>query len=196
MLTGRPPFEGDAALSIRDPTPATRSRLGWRTYGGPAQRSVPYRPQDARQSPAGPAPDRRPVADGTPRLGARGPGRRLAERDWKIGPQPELQTLTAARAEATQQLAAVLQREASWRRRPHLFWRLAGLVFLAFLSGSVLAWATRPAPLLQVSEAELPRSTAAHGARPVSVRRQHGTQRAWESVERYFPAEQNEQNRY
>lgn len=196
MLAGRPPFEGEAPLTIaiqhlhkepprleelRPDLPSGLCRIIHKMLA----KTPPERHQTAAQL----------------LTELRGLAIAGLEEDWPSGIEewtaPELEALTAARTEATQQLAAVLQTEGALRRRPHRFWQGAGLVFVAFLAGSVLAWATRPPPLLQVSEDELPKVE-----QQSTVRDQYlyaariGTQRAWESVERYFPVDQNEQNRY
>ncbi len=196
MLAGRPPFEGDTPLNIaiqhlhkepprledlRPDLPSGLCRI--------IHKMLAKATRDRHQTAAQLLTELRGLA-----IAGLEEGWPSGMEDWTA---PELQALTAARTEATQQLAAVLQREESWRRRPHLGWRLAGLVLVALLAGSVLAWTTRPPPLLQVSEEDLPKIE-----QQPTVREQYlvaasiGTQRAWESVERYFPAGQNEQNRY
>ena len=196
MLAGRPPFEGDTPLNIaiqhlhkepprledlRPDLPSGLCRI--------IHKMLAKATRDRHQTAAQLLTELRGLA-----IAGLEEGWPSGMEDWTA---PELQALTAAPTEATQQLAAVFQREASWRRRPHRGWRLAGVVFVAFLAGSVLAWATRPSPLLQVSEEELPKVEP-----QPTVREQYlyaasiGTQRAWESVERCFPAGQNEQNRY
>ncbi len=99
--------------------------------------------------------------------------------------------------EATRQLAAVMRQETTNPVRPATLLGLLGLVLMAFLLGGLFAWARRPAPLLAVAAEDLPiiqrqqtvREQFFHAA-------QIGTKEAWESVARYFPPQESEQNNY
>jgi len=195
MLAGRPPFEGETPLKIaiqhlhnepqrledtRSDLPEGICRI--------VHKMLAKRPHDRYQNASELLRDLRavPVAgvDETWMAGIE---------DWNVA---EVVALSAARTEATRQLAAVMRdgdANSSWRR--YLF--AAVLVLTALLLGVALAWATRPAPLLQLGAGETPMV-----ARQQTVRDQYfhameiGTEEAWSSIAKYFPPSESEENRY
>ncbi len=196
MLAGRPPFEGDTALSI------ALQHL----------KQEPKRLEDLR----------RDLPPGLCRIVhtmlAKAPADRFQnatellkelralriegdEVEWASGldewSDAELAALASARSEATQQLAAVMQSQAVAQRR----WRLLTmavvlLVVVAFGGGAGLAWLNRPPSLLEIPASQQPRVPQMD-----SVRSQYiyaslvGTEAALRSVEAYFKPALSAENR-
>jgi eukaryotic-like serine/threonine-protein kinase len=196
MLAGRPPFEGDTPLSIavqhlhkeparledaRPDLPSGLCRI--------VHKMLAKSPQDRYQTAGELLTELRSLQlAGVPGSWPSG------DDQWNA---PETVALTAARVEATQQLDAVLRREAAIRRGPRLGWRWAVAVVVAAALGAGWAWFRRPAPLLQVSEADLPevqRQTRVEDQYLYASRL--ATESAWQSLSKYFPPEASEQNRY
>ncbi len=197
MLAGRLPFEGETPLNI------AVQHLN----------SEPDRLEDLRQDlPSGlgrivhrmmakRAEDRYQTAGDLLR-DLRGLQAEGLDVDWSAGTEewttPEQMAMADARAAATQQLSAIMRNESSaGRSRWSLALWTSGGVFVAFLLGLLAAWATRPAPLLAVSPEDVPEVE-----RQPTVQDQYfqatmlRTEDAWMSLNRYFPAEKSEQNRY
>ncbi len=196
MLAGRPPFEGDSPLSVavqhlnkesprledqRSDLPGGLCRI--------VHKLMAKRPEDRYQTAVDLLKDLKslnvPGVDET--WAAAGEG-------WTAS---EVVAHTVARTAATQQLAAVMEREAAVTVRRGYGGVLAALLLAAFLLGGGLAWFRRPPPLLAVSDQELPSVE-----RKATVRDQYllaaeiATEEAWKSVAREFPPEENEQNQY
>jgi serine/threonine-protein kinase len=193
MLAGRPPFEGDLPLNIavqhlRTPPP----RLEDLRPDLPAglhriiHKLMAKAPPDRYQTAAELLVDLR----GLPVEGL--------EDGWPsaLETREDTGSETSGHVEATRQLDAVLQREATLLRRPRHTAVLIAAAALALLLGGALAWTTRPKPLLQVAEQDL------RVARQATVRDQYlravevGTEQGWQSVEKHFPPEKSELNRY
>jgi serine/threonine-protein kinase len=118
----------------------------------------------------------------------------LADEDWST---PDTPTSADGMTEATRQLAAVMRQEKTSPTRPAMLLGLLGLVLMAFLLGGLFAWARRPAPLLAVAAEDLPIIERQQSARDQFFHAaQIGTKEAWESVVRYFPPQESEQNNY
>lgn len=196
MLAGRPPFEGDSPLSIavqhlkkesprledqRSDLPGGLCRI--------VHKLMAKRPEDRYQTALDLLKDLKSL-----NLPGLDDSWASADEFWSA---PELVAHTAARTEATQQLAAVMVREAAVLGRRSRIGVLLACLLVAFLLGGALAWVRRPPPLLAVSEQELPSVE-----RKATVRDQYlqaaevATEEAWKSVAREFPPEENEQNRY
>ncbi|HPM81268.1 MAG TPA: protein kinase [Candidatus Anammoximicrobium sp.] len=196
MLAGRPPFEGDSPLSIavqhlkkdcprledqRSDLPGGLCRI--------VHKLMAKRPEDRYQTAVDLWKDLKSL--NVPGL----------DQTWAATDQGwtalDLGVHTAAGMEATQQLAAVMAREAAVTGRRGHAGLLLAITVLAFVLGGALAWARRPPPLLAVSDQELPSIE-----RKATVRDQYlhaaeiATEEAWKSIAREFPPEENEQNQY
>jgi eukaryotic-like serine/threonine-protein kinase len=196
MLAGRPPFEGDSPLSIavqhlkKDPPRLADQRSD--LPGGLCRivhKLMAKRPEDRYSTALEVLRELRalPITGADEAWPADGEG-------WTAS---ELSTPSGGRTEVTQQLAAVMEREAQVRGRRGSVGVLLALVLAGFVVGGIAAWATRPAPLLAVSEQELPAVE-----RKATVRDQYlhaaeiATEEAWQSVPRYFPPSEGQQNQY
>ncbi len=196
VLSGRTPFEGDTPLNIAvqhlNAEPPRLEDLRSDLPGGLCRivhKMMAKRPEQRYQDAGELLQDLRSL-----NLDAQ-------EDDWPVGDEdwttPELSTPGDTTTEATRQLAAVMRRKTVAPARPGMLMGLIGLVAIAFLLGGLFAWARRPVPLLAVSREELPiverqptvRDQFFHAA-------QIGTEQAWESVARYFPPQESEQNNY
>lgn len=114
--------------------------------------------------------------------------------DWNT---PELLALADARTEATLQLDAVMKGEVIARGRRGSIFFLAVAALVGLVLGGLTAWGTRPAPLLDVSEQEIPEVQKQDTVRDQYLHAaQIASEEAWESVARHFPPEKGEQNRY
>jgi len=110
---------------------------------------------------------------------------------------PELLALADARTEATLQLDAVMKSEQVARRRRVSIVLVAAAMLGGLVLGALTAWATRPAPLLEVSGGEIPTVERQETVRDQYLHAaQIGSVEAWQSVSRHFPAETDEQNKY
>jgi len=197
MLAGRPPFEGDSPLSVavqhlkkepprledqRADLPSGLCRI--------IHKLMAKRPEDRYPTAMDVLKDLRTLPiSGLDEAWTAGTDA------WTAG---ELATPAAARTEVTQQLAAVMQREAQVTGRRGAIGLLLAVVLAALLLGGVAAWLRRPAPLLAVSDRDLPAVE-----RKATVRDQYlhaaelATEEAWRSVPRYFPPrEDSQQNQY
>ncbi len=196
MLAGRPPFEGDSPLSIAVQHLQKESlRLEDQRADLPGglcrivHKLMAKRPEDRYQTAVDLLKDLKSL--NVPGL----------DEAWAAADEcvdgVRCGGSTAARTQATQQLAAVMQREAAVLGRRGYAGALLALLLVAFVFGGVLAWARRPSPLLAVSEQELPSVE-----RKATVRDQYlhaaeiATEEGWKSVAREFPPEENEQNQY
>lgn len=196
MLAGRPPFEGDSPLSVavqhlnKEPPRLDDQRSD--LPGGLCRivhKLMAKRPEDRYPTALDVLKDLRslPIAGADEAWPA-------ADQSWASS---DLATPTGARTEVTQQLAAVMERETAVLGRRGSVGLLLAMVFPAFLLGGVAAWVRRPAPLLAVSEQDLPAVE-----RKATVRDQYlhaaelATEEAWQSVPRYFPPSKSEQNQY
>ena len=196
MLAGRPPFEGDSPLSIavqhlkKEPPRLDDQRSD--LPGGLCRivhKLMAKRPEDRYPTALDVLKELRslpiPGADEVWPADAEG---------WTAS---ELAVQSHARTEVTQQLAAVMEREAQTLGRRGSVGLLLAVLLAAFLGGGIAAWARRPAPLLAVSEQELPAVE-----RKATVRDQYlhaaevATEEAWQSVPRYFPPSESQQNQY
>jgi len=196
MLAGQPPFSGDAPLNIAVQHLKTE-----------AQRLEDVRPdlpeglcRIVHKMMAKSAKDRYQVAAELARdlrdLKIEG-----VDQEWPSGIDewctPELLALANARTEATRQLDAVMKTETAARNRRTPVVTVAAAALAAFLLGGVIAWATRPAPLLRVADEELPKVKKQETVRDQYLHAAEiATEQAWKSVPEYFPPEQNEQNQY
>ncbi len=195
MLAGRPPFEGDSPLSIavqhlNKDSPRLEDQR--RDLPGGLCRIVhklmAKRSEDRYQTAVDLLKDLKSLnVPGLDETWA------AADDGWTAS---ELAAHTAARSAVTEQLAAVMQREAAVAGRRGVGPLLASLL-ASVLLGGLLAWVCRLPPLLAVSEQELPSVE-----RKATVRDQYllaaeiATEEAWKSVAREFPPEANEQNQY
>jgi len=110
---------------------------------------------------------------------------------------PELIALADARTEATLQLDAVMKSEVIARRRRISVLLLAAATLAGLVLGALTGWATRPAPLLAVSEADLPEVQKQETVRDQYLHAaQIASEEAWQSVAKHFPPEKGEQNKY
>lgn len=196
MLAGRPPFEGDSPLSIavqhlkkepprldvqRSDLPSGLCRI--------VHKLMAKRPEDRYPTALEVLKDLRSV----PITGADEVWP-ADDEDWTT---PGLAAHFGDRTELTQQLAAVMEREAEVLGRRGSVGLLLAVLGAAFLLGGVAAWVRRPVPLLAVSEQELPAVE-----RKATVRDQYlhaaelATEEAWQSVSRYFPPSESQQNQY
>ncbi len=196
MLAGQPPFSGDTPLNIavqhlktepqrledlRPDLPEGICRIVHKMMAKP--------PEDRHQFAAELLRDLRELKiEGV-------------DQEWPSGIDewctPELLALADARTLATQQLDVVMRKEAAARRRRAPIIVVAAGAMAAFLLGGVIAWATRPAPLLRVADEELPTVKKQETVRDQFWHAAEiATERAWKSVPEYFPPEQSEQNRY
>jgi serine/threonine-protein kinase len=199
MLAGRPPFQGDAALSIAvqhlktEPEPLASLRPD--LPGGVCRivaKMLAKRPEERYQTAVELLRDLRTLS-----LEGLESGWPTGMDEWST---PELRALAEARGAATQALGKVMQTEIVARRRHRPWATVAGVasaVLLASLLGGAVAWMRRPPPLLQVSSAELPGIPRLPSARAqylwaVGV----GTEEAWQSVADYHPPAEKEENQY
>jgi len=115
----------------------------------------------------------------------------------------DLALSTAGRLEATQQLDRLLRGSLATHARE---WSLAerllavlALVFCGLLTGGVLAWITRPAPLLVVaansSELNVKRMASVREQYELSRLATHDKEEHWLAVAKYFPSEKSAENR-
>ena len=186
MLAGRPPFEGDSPLSIavqhlkkepprlddqRSDLPSGLCRI--------VHKLMAKRPEDRYPTALDVLKELRSLP--IPGADEAWP----ADEGWTAS---ELAAHSGVRTEVTQQLAAVMERETQVLGRRGSVGLLLAVLLAAFLVGGLAAWARRPAPLLAVSEQELPAIE-----RKATVRDQYlhaaeiATEEAWQSVPRYFP---------
>jgi serine/threonine-protein kinase len=196
MLAGRPPFEGDTALSVAiqhvKKEPARLEDLRPDLPGGLCRtihKMLAKNPADRHQQPAELLRDLRTLQiEGLPDDWS-------PERDdWGT---PELIALADARIEATQRLDAVMKSETTRGGRSRI-WLLAAGALAAFLAGTACAWLTRPSPLLQLPADQTPQIE-----RRASAREQYffvavplGAEAALKSVEQYFPPDKDPMNEY
>ncbi|MDP6444661.1 MAG: serine/threonine-protein kinase [Pirellulaceae bacterium] len=201
MLAGRPPFEGDTALSIalqhwkKDPErlenlrpelPGALCRL--------VHQLLAKDPDERFQRPAELLQELRLLQD------------EAGDEEWAAGladwTTPELAALADARAAATEQLASAMLRERDLRRRRRLLvLGLGACIALAFAGGVAGAFAWRPADLLDVSDSDLPQVEEQESAReqylfatlraPAELRED-----ALLAVARFFPPDEGPQNEY
>ncbi len=102
----------------------------------------------------------------------------------------ELATLAGDRLAATQRLDTVMKTEARLKPRTSRRWlRFASAVAIGLLAGILLAWATRPGPLLAPSKATsaVPRKESPLEQYRYATWAQ--TEEAYQSVAEYFPVE-------
>ena len=198
MLAGRPPFEGDSPLSVavqhlkKEPPRLEDQRSD--LPGGLCRivhKLMAKRPEDRYPTALDVLRDLRtvPISGLDEAWTAETDGWTAFDLAAPAG---------AARTELTQQLAVAMQQQARVADRRGTVGWLFTVVLAALLLGGVAAWARRPAPLLEVSEHELPAVE-----RKATVRDQYlhaaelATAEAWQSVPRYFPpSEDNQQNQY
>jgi len=196
MLAGRPPFSGDTPLNIavqhlnRDP-----ERLeGVRTDLPEGLCRIVHRmmakaPEDRHQNAAELLRDLRALQiEGM-------------DEEWPSGIDewhtPELLALADARTEATLRLDAVMKSEQVARQRRGAVLLLAVATLFGLALGGLTAWATRPAPLLDVSGHDMPEVQKQETVRDQYLHAaQIATEEAWESVARYFPPKDGQQNSY
>jgi len=114
------------------------------------------------------------------------------EEGWPSGmdywDSTELATLTGSRLEATQKLAAVMKTEAIHVQRNRKNWPwVVATIAIALMCGVLLAWATRPKPLLSESlqKPAVPNKGSAQEQYRYATWVQ--TEDAWKSVETLFP---------
>ena len=196
MLAGQPPFMGETALAIavrhlhslpppldqaRSDLPAELCRI--------VHKLLAKKPRDRFQQPAELLKELRSLSLTRRQEGSSGDlAADLVNREI-VAP--------TARLAATQQLASVLKSSRSLSRWPRWLWPLL-LVLAAFPLGALLAWITRPRPLL---------SQASAGAEKV-VRKQEDVYRqwyyaalatsnheqAWKAIPHYFPPADSAEN--
>ncbi len=196
MLAGRPPFEGDSPLSIavqhlnkesprledqRTDLPGGLCRI--------VHKLMAKRPEDRYQTAVDLLKDLRS-------LNVPGLDETWAWAD-EGGTASELVAHTVAGTAATQQLAAVMEREAAVTGRRGYVGALLALLLVAFLLGGVLAWVRRPPPLVGCFRAGTAIGrTQGDGPRPVPASRRDRDGRGLEKRAREFPPQENEQNQY
>ncbi|MEO8498539.1 MAG: protein kinase [Planctomycetota bacterium] len=184
MLAGRPPFQGDTALSIavqhlkNEPRPLSELRPDvplelCRVIHKLLAKSAEDRYQNAAEL----LRDLRKLEFET------------SEEDWptEVGQwtTQELLAMTAARTAATQQLQTVMLSEARLRKPRSISFWIAVAAFVAFLFGCAVAWMTRPESLLahrQVPRVERFKSASEQFSHAMQV----GSEPAFQSVIDYF----------
>ena len=196
VLAGRPPFSGDTPLAIavqhlnREPERLedTRSDLP-EGLCRIVHTMMAKKPEDRYQNAAELLRDLRSLqVEGV-------------DEEWPSGIDewntPELLALADARTEATLRLDAVMRSEATTCGRRSAIALVVAATLLALVLGGLTAWATRPAPLLAVGKHEIPEVEEQNTVRDQYLHAaQIATEEAWESVARYFPPDEGEQNKY
>jgi serine/threonine-protein kinase len=102
-----------------------------------------------------------------------------------------------ARTAATQQLALILQQQPKPERRTWPYAAVPLLVLLAFPIGGLLAWFSRPAPLLEFDRANLPEIERFESVEQQYLNAQFAksnVEEAWHAVAEYFPPGDNPTN--
>jgi len=195
MFAGRPPFEGETALSIAlqhiKQDPARLEDL--RTDLPPGLCRVVHRmlkkdPGERYQSPSEVLKDLRAL--------------RIEGDDveWASGldewSDAELASLAVAQSAATQQLAAVMKSQAvALGRRRAAIAGLALAALTAFLAGAAIAFWNRPEPLLAIPGDQIPQVRKLESASAQYVfAALDGTEAALRSVEAYFPPSASAEN--
>jgi serine/threonine-protein kinase len=196
VLAGRPPYQGDTPLNIavqhlnsepprledlRSDLPGALCRI--------VHKMMAKRPEQRYQNASELLRDVRSL-----KLDGQQEDWPIVDDEWSTTDMP---TDSDGMTEATRQLASVMRQKTARPIRPVMLLGLFGLIAAAASLGGLFAWARRPPPLLAVSQDELPviqrqptvREQFFHAA-------QLGTKDAWESVARYFPPQESEQNNY
>jgi eukaryotic-like serine/threonine-protein kinase len=183
MLAGRPPFEGDTPLSVavqhlRTPPERLENHRPDIPEGlcRVVHRLLEKAPTDRYQSATDIIRDLRTLhVEGLEQWPA-------GAAEWD---NPDLVAFTTSRSNATMRLANVMESQSSRPRSHPLARRLALLVALGVLLGSVGAWFRHPDDLLALQAPTVERKD--------SVRLQYwhaiklNTEDAWHAVEEYFP---------
>jgi eukaryotic-like serine/threonine-protein kinase len=193
MLAGRPPFDGDTALAVavqhlknepkrlevlRPDLPEGLCRV--------IHKMLAKKPEDRYQRAIDLLKDLR---------GLKIEG---LEQDWMADlpgfNSADLALSTAGRLEATQHLDRVLRSEL--RNQPRrwtagsVFKTIAGLILLGLVSGSALAWISRPPPLLPVAQGnklKVKRFKTVQEQYAYAQLPNHNPEEAWRAVAEYFP---------
>ena len=202
MLAGRPPFEGDSALSIALQHARTEpERLETLRGDLPewlcriVHKMMTKRPEGRYQRASLLLRDLRGGGS------AGQPEDAIAE--WGDEGTAELDALASPASDTTRRLDSLMKTSSTQllRRSQRVKWFRVGAivaVLAAFLIGAVLAWLTREPPLLRLSAEEREMLVE----RCDNVRAQYfyalmlNTERAWQSVWQLFPEEEDQRNRY
>ncbi len=194
MLVGRPPFEGETAISIavqhlnseapriedqRSDLPSGLCRV--------VHKMISKKPADRYQS----------AADLLRELAALQiegleEGWSSAIEQWSM---PELLAISEAKFEATQQLEALMKTQALLQQRPRSHTRILAAAIACFLIGVGVAWATRPRSVLEaperyLQEIEKQDNAEAQFWHAVNL----DSERGWIAVWEYFPEYDNAAN--
>jgi len=203
MLAGRPPFEGETALSLavqhlqKAPPPLAEFRPDLpASLCNSIHQLLAKLPDDRCESPSRMLSDLKTLdASGVEYSGPIGPptsGAAAQNTALRNTTMPGTAASRAASAVAQLQSAMLHHRRSKRAIRGWLL--VAGGLMAAFAIGAVIARVTRPAPLLRASAATTMIERQPSAAAQYALARQLGTELAYASVGGYFPPEENETN--
>ena len=114
--------------------------------------------------------------------------------DWSV---TELLAISESQFAATQQLDTLMKTQALRQTRKHRWGFVVGIFIASLVAGTAIGLATRPKSLLDVPDSALPKIPKQESAQAqYYFAIQTNTERAWRSVEQYFPPTSSPLNAY